>query len=176
MASNTGLPKLDAGRSPGAYDPTGHAQARGHTGLESAKSEGGEAVGESGAQASYSTYGLGATDFCPPKYREKETKNYYVSTTLKAHGNKVLIELTPPPEKTASGLFFAPAWETANTSSQGRVLAVGRGRYTRYGVLVAPDVKVGDTVIFTWINGREVVLGGRKLKVLDAREILAVIT
>jgi co-chaperonin GroES (HSP10) len=57
---------------------------------------------------------------------------------------------------------------------RGRVLAVGPGRRTSDGVLVEPDVKVGDVVRLAPGKAIEAVFDQRRVWVSRERELLAV--
>ena len=58
---------------------------------------------------------------------------------------------------------------------QGEVLAVGKGRLLENGTRVAPDVKVGDQVLFDKYAGSEIKLDDEELLILRESEILGVI-
>jgi chaperonin GroES len=55
------------------------------------------------------------------------------------------------------------------------VLAVGGGRILPNGKVVAPSVKVGDTVIYSKYGGSDVKVDGKELKIVGESEILAVL-
>lgn len=95
--------------------------------------------------------------------------------TLRPTGNHVLIEPLPPPEKSSGGIWLSPAWEGGATSTHGTVLAVGPGLITRKGARVAPDLVPGQRVTFNWIHGEEIEWEGKRLKMLDARQVIGVI-
>lgn len=59
-------------------------------------------------------------------------------------------------------------------SAQGKVLAVGEGKYVD-GKLVAPRVKIGDTIIFSKYAYDEVEHEGEELYLLREENVLAVI-
>lgn len=75
-------------------------------------------------------------------------------------------------EETTKGGLIIPA--TAVTKShEGEVLAVGKGKVMRNGVVVAPDVKVGDVVMFD--HYVEVKLDGEMLLLVKEEHIIAVL-
>lgn len=90
---------------------------------------------------------------------------------LQPLGNHVLIEPIPPPDKVGSGLLVA-AESYRQPSGHGTVISVGPGRLDYAGRLVPPDLTPGDKVVYSWINGRDVHVDGKVLKLLDAQEIL----
>ncbi len=74
---------------------------------------------------------------------------------------------------TASGLVIP---DTAKEKpQQGEVLAVGPGRRSDTGDLIAMDVAVGDTIIYSKYGGTEISSGGEDLLILQARDVLATV-
>jgi chaperonin GroES len=77
-------------------------------------------------------------------------------------------------QTTASGLVIP---DTAKEKPQeGKVLATGPGRIDDNGKRVPLDVSEGDVVIFSKYGGTEVKYDGKDLLLLNARDILAVVT
>jgi chaperonin GroES len=92
---------------------------------------------------------------------------------LKPLGDRVVIELVQSEEKTASGIVLP---DTAKEKPQeGKVVAVGTGRVLDSGERVAPEVKVGDRIIFSKYAGTEVKYEGKEYLILRESDILAVI-
>jgi len=90
---------------------------------------------------------------------------------LKPLGDKIVVKPKPEEEKTAGGIYVP---DTAKKkSTEGEVIAVGRGKYVE-GKLVAPEVKVGDTVIYSKYGGTEVTISNVDYVILDEDSILAV--
>ncbi|MHB9023320.1 MAG: co-chaperone GroES [Armatimonadota bacterium] len=90
---------------------------------------------------------------------------------LKPLGDKVVVKPAPGEEKTAGGIYVP---DTAKKkSTEGEVIAVGRGKYAE-GKLVAPEVKVGDTVIYSKYGGTEVTIADVDYVILDEDSILAI--
>ena len=76
-------------------------------------------------------------------------------------------------QTTASGLVIP---DTAKEKPQeGKVLAVGPGRWDDKGARVPVDVQVGDVVLYSKYGGTEVKYSGEEYLVLSARDVLAVI-
>lgn len=93
---------------------------------------------------------------------------------LKPLADHVVVEVVEQEEKTASGIFL-PDTATKEKPSQGKVLAVGTGKTTDAGVVIAPAVKVGDEVIFAKYSGTPVKHEGKDYLILSERDLLAVI-
>jgi chaperonin GroES len=73
--------------------------------------------------------------------------------------------------ETLRGGLFIP--DTAKEKpTQGRVLAVGAGRFER-GARIPLDVKVGDTVLYGKYNGTNITLEGDEVMIIRASDILA---
>jgi chaperonin GroES len=90
---------------------------------------------------------------------------------LKPLGDKIIVEPVPAEEKTASGLYVP---DTAKKkSTEGTVVAVGRGKMVD-GKLIAPEVNVGDVVIYSKYGGTEISIGTKDYVILDEDNILAV--
>jgi chaperonin GroES len=93
--------------------------------------------------------------------------------TLKPIGDKIIVEVVEEPEKSVGGILLP---DTAKEKSQrGKVLAVGSGRILDNGQKVAPEVKVGDTVVYAKYGGTEFKLDGKELMILSERDIHAIV-
>ncbi|MFS8630713.1 MAG: co-chaperone GroES [Bacillales bacterium] len=92
---------------------------------------------------------------------------------LKPLGDRVVIEIIETEEKTASGIVLP---DTAKEKPQeGKVVAVGKGRVLDNGERVAPEVEVGDRIIFSKYAGTEVKYDGKEYLILRESDILAVV-
>lgn len=80
-------------------------------------------------------------------------------------GNRVLVEPVALPTMTKGGLHI-PEMSRERTG-EGRVVAVGPGKMDWQGRMIAPNVAPGDKVMFVWIHGRDVDVGGKPHKILD---------
>ena len=87
--------------------------------------------------------------------------------------DRILVQANEAETTTASGLVIP---DTAKEKPQeGKVLAVGPGRFDDKGNRIPLDVSVGDTVIYSKYGGTEVKYQGEEYLVLSARDVLAVI-
>ncbi|MGE5675265.1 MAG: co-chaperone GroES [Mycobacterium leprae] len=93
---------------------------------------------------------------------------------VKPLGSRVVIKALEQEERTKSGILLP---DTAKEKpQQGKVIAVGTGRLLETGTKVAPEVKEGDTVIFSKYSGTEVKIDGEEYIILDGeRDILAIV-
>ena len=92
---------------------------------------------------------------------------------LRPLGANVVVEVQEAVEKTASGIYI-PDTASKEKPMQGKVLAVGKGSLVE-GKRVPVDVKAGETVVFAKYSGTEVKYEGKKLLILNERDILAVV-
>jgi chaperonin GroES len=92
---------------------------------------------------------------------------------LKPLEDRIVVEPLEAEQVTASGLVIP---DTAKEKPQeGKVLAVGPGRFDDKGARIPVDVKVGDVVLYSKYGGTEVKYSGQEFLVLSARDVLAVI-
>ena len=92
---------------------------------------------------------------------------------IKPLEDRILVQANEAETTTASGLVIP---DTAKEKPQeGKVLAVGPGRFDDKGNRIPLDVSVGDTVIYSKYGGTEVKFEGEEYLVLSARDVLAVI-
>ena len=87
--------------------------------------------------------------------------------------DRVVIRRIEEDEKTAGGIIIP---DTAKEKpSQGEVVAVGPGARNEKGEIVAPDVKVGDVVLFGKWSGTEVKIDGQDLLIMKESDIMGVL-
>ncbi len=93
--------------------------------------------------------------------------------SLKPLGDKVVVEVVDEPQTTASGIVLPDS--AKEKSQRGKVVAVGSGKLLDDGKRVAPEVNVGDTVVFAKYGGTEITIEGKDLMILSERDIHAVV-
>ena len=92
---------------------------------------------------------------------------------LKPLEDRIVVKPLEAEQVTASGLVIP---DTAKEKPQeGKVLAVGPGRFDDKGIRIPVDVQVGDVVLYSKYGGTEVKYSGEEYLVLSARDVLAVI-
>ena len=97
-----------------------------------------------------------------------------MAVTIKPLEDRVLVQPLEAEQTTASGLVIP---DTAKEKPQeGKVVAAGPGRIDDKGARVPMDVHEGDIVIFSKYGGTEVKYDGAEYMLLNARDILAVVT
>lgn len=97
-----------------------------------------------------------------------------MSVSIKPLEDRILVQPLDAEQTTASGLVIP---DTAKEKPQeGKVLAVGPGRFDEAGVNRIPlDVSVGDVVVYSKYGGTEVKYNGEEYLILSARDALAVV-
>lgn len=87
-------------------------------------------------------------------------------------GEKVVVKPGEEEETTAGGIVLP---DTAKKKPQeGEVVAVGAGRLLDNGERQPPEVKLGDTVVYSKYGGTEITLSGVDYVILDEDSILAI--
>ena len=87
--------------------------------------------------------------------------------------DRVLVRRIDAEEKTAGGIIIP---DTAKEKpQQGQVVAVGPGARNEAGQFVAPDIQVGDTVLFGKWSGTEVKIDGEDLLIMKESDIMGVL-
>jgi len=77
-------------------------------------------------------------------------------------------------ERTSPGGIVIPDSATEKPS-QGKVIAIGKGKILEDGSVRALDVKVGDKILFGKYSGTEVKVDGDDLLVMREEDIMAII-
>ena len=96
-----------------------------------------------------------------------------MSISIKPLEDRIVIQQVEAVQTTASGLVIPDS--AAEKPQEAVVIAVGPGRLDDNGNRVAPDVKEGDTVVFSKYGGTELKYNGEEYLLLSARDLLAVV-
>ncbi len=91
---------------------------------------------------------------------------------VKPLGDKILVEILEAEEKTKGGIILPDTAKEEKT--EGKVISVGGGRYLDTGKVQPLEVKAGDKVIFGKYSGDDILIDGKKHKVIKESEVLAV--
>ncbi len=87
--------------------------------------------------------------------------------------DRILVRRIEQEEKTKGGLIIP---DTAKEKPQeGKVIAVGKGRFNEDGTLRPLDVHKGDRVLFTKYAGNEIEVGGDEHLIIREDDVLAVL-
>jgi chaperonin GroES len=110
-----------------------------------------------------------------PGKSNKVTKSVKVS--IKPLADRVLVKPLSEEErqgKTKSGIII-PDTVSKERGEEGVVIAVGPGRFTDEGKLIAMRVKKGDRVIFSKYGPDEVKVDGQEYFIISEGNILAIV-
>ncbi len=90
---------------------------------------------------------------------------------LKPLADRVIIKQSEAEVKTKSGIVLPGSAQ--DKPNQGEVVAVGSGKRTDEGKLIAVDVKVGDVVVYSSYAGTKFKLDDEELIIISESDILA---
>ena len=93
---------------------------------------------------------------------------------IKPLADRVLVKALEKEEEKKGGIIIP---DTAKEKPQeGKVIAVGRGKVSDNGTVQAPEVKVGDKVLYGKYSGNEITTkDGEELLIMREEDILAII-
>jgi chaperonin GroES len=93
---------------------------------------------------------------------------------IKPLGDRIVVKVLEAETKSKGGILLP---DTAKEKPQeAKVVAVGKGKMLDNGTIAAPEVKVGDKVLFGKYSGNEITTKeGEELLILREEDILAII-
>jgi len=92
---------------------------------------------------------------------------------VKPLGDRILVKRIKEEERTKGGIIIP---DTAKEKPQeGKVVAVGKGKYGDDGKLIPIEVKAGDKILFGKYSGSEFKHEGEDLLILREDDILGII-
>jgi chaperonin GroES len=92
---------------------------------------------------------------------------------LRPLGDRILVKRVKEEERTKGGIIIP---DTAKEKPQeGKIVAVGKGKYSDEGKLIPIEVKPGDKILFGKYSGSEFKLEGEDLLILREDDILGII-
>ncbi len=107
------------------------------------------------------------------KKGKKGKKRAARGTTLAPLGDRVLVERLEAEEWTSGGIVLPDS--AKEKPIQGKVVAIGEGRRTDTGKLVALEVKPGNRILFGKFAGTEVKCDGDEYLIMKEDDILAIV-
>ncbi|MBP7134068.1 co-chaperone GroES [Patescibacteria group bacterium] len=93
---------------------------------------------------------------------------------LRPLGDRLVIKAIAKDEMTKSGLVL-PDTASKERPQEGEVIAVGPGKMSENGTLIAMTVKIGDKVLFKKYAPDEFKFDGEEYLVLSEQDLLAVV-
>jgi chaperonin GroES len=92
---------------------------------------------------------------------------------IKPLGDRILVKRIKEEERTKGGIIIP---DTAKEKPQeGKVVSVGKGKYSDDGKLIPIEVKAGDRILFGKYSGSEFKHEGEDLLILREDDILGII-
>ena len=92
---------------------------------------------------------------------------------IKPLADRVVVEQAEAEEVSSGGIILP---DTAQEKpQQGKVVAVGPGKVSDAGTLVAPTLKEGDSVLYGKYSGTEVTIEGTEYSIMRESDILAIL-
>ena len=96
-----------------------------------------------------------------------------MAVNIKPLADRVIVAPAAAEEKTKSGIIIT---DTAIEKPQrGEIVAVGEGKVSDQGVLVKPQLKVGDQVLYGKYAGTEISIDGTDYLIMKESDIFAVL-
>jgi len=88
--------------------------------------------------------------------------------------DRIIVECVEEETKTAGGIII-PDTASKEKPQEGVVIAVGKGKITSEGKIVAMDLKVGDRVLFGKYAGSEIKVDGNAYLMMREDDIFGVV-
>lgn len=93
---------------------------------------------------------------------------------MKPLGDRVIVKALEAESKTKGGIVLPDS--VKEKPQEGKVVAVGRGKVLENGTVQAPEIKVGDKVLYGKYSGNEITTkDGEELLIMREEDILAII-
>ncbi len=93
---------------------------------------------------------------------------------IKPLGDRIVVKPLEAEKKSKGGIVLPDS--AKEKPQEAKVVAVGKGKVLESGAVQAPEVKVGDKVIFGKYSGNEFITKeGEELLILREEDILAII-
>lgn len=93
--------------------------------------------------------------------------------SIKPLADRILIQPAEAETKTQSGIYIPD--NAKEKPMQGTVVAVGTGRKSDKGEVIAPEVKVGDKVLYGKYSGTEINVDSKSYLIVKESDILAIL-
>jgi chaperonin GroES len=87
--------------------------------------------------------------------------------------DRIVVKRIDEQETTRNGIVIPDS--AKEKPQEAEVIAIGKGKRLEDGTIVAPDVKVGDHVLFARYSGNEITLEGAEYIIMREDDILGVL-
>jgi len=88
-------------------------------------------------------------------------------------GDRVLVEVLDAEETTKGGIVLPDS--AKEKQQEAKVVAVGKGKVSDDGKVIAPEVKEGDRILFGKYSGTELKVDDKDLLMLKEDDILGIV-
>ncbi len=89
-------------------------------------------------------------------------------------GDRIVVKALEAQEVTKGGIVLPDS--VKEKPQEGKVIAVGKGKISDSGSVIAPEVKVGDRVLYGKYSGTEITSKeGEELLIMKEEDILAIV-
>jgi chaperonin GroES len=89
-------------------------------------------------------------------------------------GDRIVVKALEAQEITKGGIVLPDS--VKEKPQEGKVIAVGKGKVSDSGSVIAPEVKVGDRVLYGKYSGTEITSKeGEELLIMKEEDILAIV-
>ena len=92
---------------------------------------------------------------------------------IKPLGDRVIVQSLEAKEVSKGGIILPDSAQ--EKPQEAKIVAVGKGK-TQDGKTIAPEVKVGDVVIFGKYSGTEIKVDGNEYLILKEEDIIAIVS
>ncbi len=93
---------------------------------------------------------------------------------IKPLGDRIVVKPLEASEKTKGGIVLPDT--SKEKPQEGKIVAVGKGKVLESGQVQAPEVKVGDRVLYGKYSGTEITTSeGDELLIMKEEDILAIV-
>ena len=87
--------------------------------------------------------------------------------------DRIIVRAAAAEQKTKSGIIIPEA--AKEKPQRGEIVAVGEGKTADTGLLVKPQVAVGDQVLYGKYAGTEITVDGEELLIMRESDVFAVL-
>ena len=87
--------------------------------------------------------------------------------------DRIIVEVLEAKEITKGGIVLPDS--AKEKPQEAKVVAVGKGKVSDEGKVIAPEVKIGDTILFGKYTGSEITVDDKEYLILKEEDILAIV-
>lgn len=92
---------------------------------------------------------------------------------IRPHRGRIVVKVLEADTVSAGGIVIPDA--ATEKPNKGRIIAVGTGRLTETGTVIAPEVKESEIVLFSKHAGQHVKVNGEEFLILVEDDIMAIV-